>query len=129
MKKTPDNQPKLFEEEIPDNVKKASDDFHWRQFCRLGEMMGDGLHHESDGKWIVREYNQLARILIPEFKEKEKERRKLKSERINEHMQKLLLEKKCECGGMLIQSRSGSKVCYCSKCNQRYKAGKKPKQS
>jgi hypothetical protein len=25
----------------------------WRQFCKLGEMMGDGLHYEPDGKWIA----------------------------------------------------------------------------
>jgi len=111
-----------------DESKKTSDDFHWRQFCKLGEMMGDGLHHESDGKWIVREYNQLAKILIPELKEHAKSRRKLKAKNIDEQMQKMLLEKRCSCEGVLVQSRSGSKVCYCIKCNNRYVAGKKKKQ-
>lgn len=32
----------------------------WRQFEKLGEMMGDGLHHEADGKWISVEYKKLA---------------------------------------------------------------------
>lgn len=129
MKKSPNNQPKLFEEEIPDKIKKASDDFHWRQFCKLGEMMGDGLHHESDGKWIAKEYRQLAKMLVPGFEDLESKRRKARTDAINESMKKLLLEKRCYCGGIIVQSRSGSKVCYCSKCNQRYKAGKKPKQS
>jgi len=75
MKKAPDNQPKLFQDEIPDKIKKASDDFHWRQFCKLGEMMGDGLHHEADGKWIAIEYKKLSRILIPEIRDVEKARR------------------------------------------------------
>lgn len=127
MKKTSYNQPKLLENEIPDNVKKASDDFHWRQFCKLGEMMGEGLHYEADGKWIAAEYKKLSRILIPEIRDVEKARRLRKTEAINESMKKLLLEKKCDCGGILVQSRSGSKVCYCYKCDQRYKVGKKPK--
>ena len=38
----------------------------WRQFEKLGEMMGDGLHHEADGKWISVEYKKLAKILCPE---------------------------------------------------------------
>ena len=54
----------------------------WRQFCRLGEMMGDGLHYEPDGKWIAKEYRQLAKILIPEMKEEKSIRRKLKAANI-----------------------------------------------
>ena len=38
----------------------------WRQFEKLGEMIGDGLHLEEDGKWISSEYNKLAKILCPE---------------------------------------------------------------
>lgn len=106
---------------------KEENQFLWRQFCRLGEMMGDGLHHEPDGKWIEREYKHLARILIPELKTQDKERRKLKALNIDEQMQKLLLERKCSCGGTLKQSRSGSKVCYCTECNARYKARTKSK--
>lgn len=95
----------------------------WSQFVKLGGMMGDGLHHEPDGKWIVKEYNKLAKILIPELKEQNKERRKLKAENINEQIQKLILEKKCgKCNGELRQSRSGSKIVYCVVCNSRFKA-------
>lgn len=97
----------------------------WERFIKLGDMMGDGLHHEPDGKWITREYNKLAKLLIPEIRESQKEKRKLKAERVNENMKRLLAEKKCKCGGSLKQGRSGSKVCYCTVCNSRYVATRK----
>lgn len=102
-------------------------DHMWRQFCHLGEMMGDGLHHEPDGKWITKEYKRLAKILLPETKQFDAERRKVKAQKINEQMQKLLQLKKCTCGGELKQGRVGSKVAYCQSCNQRYVA--KPKKN
>ena len=47
-------------------------EFEWNQFCRIGEMMGDGLHYEADGKWISKEYKRLAKILLkPSEEEKE----------------------------------------------------------
>jgi len=50
--------------------------FEWNQFCRLGEMIGDGLHYED--KWISKEYKRLAKILLPETQE-EKEYKRLKA--------------------------------------------------
>jgi len=94
----------------------------WEQFCRLGEMIGDGLHYEVDGKWISSEYRKLSRILIPEIKEQEAERRKIKSDDITKKMEAFLVGKQCKCGGKLIQKRKGTLVCYCDKCNARYKA-------
>jgi hypothetical protein len=99
----------------------------WNRFIRLGDMIGDGLHYESDGKWIEREYNKLARILIPEIKESDKQRRKDKAIRINKQMDVLLQNKKCSCGGQLQQKRSGTIVVYFSVCNARYKAVTKKK--
>lgn len=33
------------------------------QLIKLGDMMGDGLHHEDGGKWIEREYkNGIIKI-------------------------------------------------------------------
>ena len=32
----------------------------WNRFIRLGDMMGDGLHHEPDGKWIERDYKPIS---------------------------------------------------------------------
>ena len=54
--------------ETPTN-NSNSKDFLWTQFCRLGEMIGDGLHNEPDGRWISKEYSRLRRILIPVTKE------------------------------------------------------------
>lgn len=101
------------------------DDFNQRQFERLGEMIGDGLHHESDSKWILKEYNKLMKILIPEVKERIKEARKDRNKIIDQQILKLLVDFKCSCGGALKQKRSGSRVCYCNKCNLRYKASVK----
>lgn len=97
----------------------------WRQFCKLGEMMGDGLHNERGGQWIAKEYKKLSKILIPELKDQEKERRKAKNTLIDAQMQKVLVQKKCTCGSEIKQSRSGSMVCYCVGCNQRFVAKRK----
>lgn len=94
----------------------------WSQFIRLGEMMGDGLHREPDGKWIAKEYRRLAKILIPEMQEENSIRRKLKAANIDTQMSKLLDGKKCDCGGEIKQGRSGTKVAYCVNCKQRYVA-------
>lgn len=96
----------------------------WDQFIKLGDMIGDGLHRERGGGWINRDYNKLAKILVPEIKEAAAARRKRKADHVNEQMQKLLEKKKCDCGGNLKQSRSGSKVAYCALCNRRYRASK-----
>lgn len=110
-----------------ENQKKNNRDnsFEWEQFAKLGEMMGDGLHHEPNGKWIIREYKRLMHILVPEVKEVEAKRRKLKNQQLDENMKNLLSEKRCiqdGCGGNLKQSRLGSKIAYCQTCNCRYKA-------
>ena len=92
-------------------------DFLHRQLIRLGDMMGDGLHHEPDGKWIEREYAQTAKALgygPP---------RKNNSVAINERMKTRVTEVKCQksgCGGELKQTRSGSKRGICSKCSAKY---------
>lgn len=93
----------------------------WDRFCQLGEMIGDGLHNEPGGKWISKEYNRLRRILIPK-NEADLAMSRLKNITTNKIMELLLNNKKCECGGTLKQSRSGSKVAYCQTCNARYKA-------
>lgn len=96
-----------------------SDDFLSNQLIKLGDMMGDGLHHEEP--WIAKEYGRVLKALHPEiFKEK----RKVKAIFTNSQMDKLLATKKCDCGGTYKQSRSGSKVAYCMICNKRVKAVK-----
>ena len=46
-------QPLLQQHNVSSSASKDNEHL-WRQFCRLGEMMGDGLHYEPDGKWIER---------------------------------------------------------------------------
>lgn len=94
-------------------------DFLHNQLVKLGDMMGDGLHHESDGKWIEKEYSKIFNQLYPEHK---KELRKKKADRINEQIKNLLETKTCPCGGKLKQSRSGSIILYCEVCDNRFKA-------
>jgi hypothetical protein len=40
-------------------------DYLHRQLIKLGDMMGDGLHHEEP--WIAKEYTKIAKILYPEM--------------------------------------------------------------
>lgn len=101
--------------------KPKHDEFMWRQFIRLGERIGEGDLEHSE-QWMKREYRHLSRILIPEIRDAERDFRKRKNKSIDEQMKRLIANKKCECGGQLVQSRSGSKVCYCVTCNLRYKA-------
>ncbi len=103
-------------------VTKRDNEHEWNQFIRLGDMMGDGEHHEPGGKWITKEYNRLARILVPEIKEQAAAQRKLKALRTDESIKKLLETIPCSCGGRLKQKRSGTKIVYCEVCDKRYKA-------
>ena len=40
-----------------------NDEFLWNNLVKLGDMMGDGLHLESDGKWIEKEYKKTLLLL------------------------------------------------------------------
>lgn len=102
---------------------ERKNEFEWRQFCRLGEMIGDGLHYEDP--WISKEYKRLQKILLPETK-KQKERkskaRKIKNEVINSQINARLKTDKCKCGSELKQTRSGSKTVCCMdiECGKKY---------
>ena len=93
------------------------------RLVRLGNMMGDGLHLESGGKWIEKEYKQtlIALGLIEPVK------RKNNSSKINEFMANRLKEVKCTCGSELIQSRSGSFIGKCNKCGKKFILGSRRK--
>jgi len=96
--------------------------FEWDQFCKLGEMIGDGLHHEDP--WISKEYKRLQKILIPETKEEKEYKRKVRkimNQKIDEQITEKLKTDKCWCGADLKQTRSGSKTVVCTKCTKRYK--------
>lgn len=102
------------------NATKRENEFEWNQFIKLGDMMGDGLHHEEP--WIAKEYKKLAKILIPDLRETEKKRRVNKNESINLQIAEKLKADKCNCGSDLKQVRSGSKVVQCinKECNKKY---------
>lgn len=81
------------------------------QLIKLGDMMGDGLHLEPDGKWIEKEYRQIAKALgfIP--------KKKNNSTAINERMMQRVKEVQCgKCQGQLSQTRQGSKRAQCTQC-------------
>lgn len=97
-----------------------------RQLVTLGAMMGAGLHHEPDGKWIAREYKKVLRLLEPEMFQLDKEARRTKNRSVDAAIVRLLNSFKCtKCGSALKQSRSGSLILYCISCGSRFKAGRK----
>ena len=98
-------------------------EFLWNQFCRLGEMIGDGLHHEDP--WISKEYKRIGKILIPEAY---KDERKHKNSLIDNAVKLRLKKDRCKlCQSKMKQVRSGSYVVKCIGCGTRfkYKKGKK----
>lgn len=107
--------------------------FLWNRFIKLGNMMGDGLHYEPDGKWISKEYGKLLKILCPPTEEEKaikSEIRRKKNENIDIQITERLKTDKCsKCKSDLKQTRKGSKVVQCinEECKARfqYKAKKK----
>lgn len=115
-------QQELFPQDNPQPL-KPNHDHLYDQLDKLGDMMGDGLHHEADGKWIEREYRKISKILFPETFNDIRQR---KAKNIDEQMSKLLEAKTSPCCNVTLrQSRKGSKIAYCTKCNKRYKATSK----
>lgn len=93
------------------------------RLVRLGDMIGDGLHLEPGGKWIEREYKKTLKALGL----LEPTKRKSNSDKIDKFMIKRLKEVKCTCGSELIQSRSGSFIGKCSKCDKKFVLGSRRK--
>ena len=89
---------------------------------KLGDMMGDGLHHEPGGRWIAKEYARVAKALgytMP---------RSSRVADIDKAMASLLQTTSCpDCMGALKQTRSGSRRVQCTDCQRRYqfKPGKR----
>ena len=104
--------------ENPDLSPEARDRL-MNQLVRLGDMMGDGLHHEPDGKWIEREYGQVMRALYPGIYRR---KRQAKNALIDKNMAALVAKKRCTCGAGLKQKRSGSRRLACTACPKEYKA-------
>lgn len=85
------------------------------QLIKLGDMMGDGLHHEPDGKWIEREYRKVCKALGII------KNRPPRTDEINERMVQRVADFSCgKCGGVLKQTRSGSKRAICQSCGAKW---------
>lgn len=69
-----------------DKLNQQDNQHLWDRFARLGERIGDGDLEGSEKRWFNREYSKLARILIPELKEQDKEKRKRKAVIINQQI-------------------------------------------
>ncbi|HCG7330438.1 TPA: hypothetical protein ACPVYZ_004243 [Vibrio parahaemolyticus] len=93
-------------------------DYLHRQLIKLGDMMGDGLHLEPDGKWISQEYKKVAKALGYDVTPT----RRSNVDGINKAMAKALETARCKCGGELKQTRSGSYRAKCTvpNCTNRY---------
>lgn len=96
-----------------------------QQLIKLGDMMGDGLHHEPGGKWISREYQKICKTLgyLPKRKRGEATR---DTATINEKMAERVSSTDCKkCGGTLQQTRSGSMRAKCLDCGGKFQLLKK----
>lgn len=83
----------------------------YKRLITLGDMMGDGLHHELDGKWIKQEYAQILKKLGIGPK------RKNNLKFINDAMAKRVEAVWCQkCKGVLKQTRLGSMRARCVDC-------------
>lgn len=88
----------------------------YHQLDGLGQMIADGLHLESDGKWISKQYRHIAKLLglvTP---------KKRDTEKINTSMQKALSEFKCTCGKTDWKQRKGCYTAVCNNCGKHVKA-------
>ncbi|MGQ7951444.1 hypothetical protein [Providencia huashanensis] len=94
-------------------------DYLHRQLVKLGDMIGDGLHHEPDGKWITKEYRRICKAL-GYIKPTPRKPAVNNSSEINEKMAERLSNVNCKCGSKLKQSRSGSMKAICTSCNAKY---------
>ena len=97
---------------------KETEDRLYRDLVKLGDMMGDGLHLEPDGKWINKEYKATMKALglWP------KQTRRNNSAQINEKMAEALKDSECPvCTGELKQTRSGSMKAKCTNCTEVFK--------
>lgn len=85
---------------------------------KLGDMMGDGMHHEPGGRWIEQDYKRVARALGYGPK------RRNNGEAIDKAMASFLAKTPCpKCSGKLQQTRSGSKRAACSACGEKFQCG------
>lgn len=102
-----------------------SDEFLWDQFCRLGDMIGEGEANKPGGAWIRKQYRQMSIALGISKPSDFRKPRENHNKQINDFMAERLKIVVCKkCGGKLKQTRSGSLRGKCEKCNLVYVLGK-----
>lgn len=106
-------QPDLFDSPAAP-PQRTNQDRLYDQLVRLGDMIGDGMHHDSDGAWIVKEYKQVCKALGITRP------RRSNTSAINVTVATYIDKNRCECGGLFKQSRSGSMRVYCTCCTNKY---------
>lgn len=109
-------QPDLFDSPAP--APKPRDERTaalYRDLVKLGDMLGDGMGDEPDGKWIRDEYRRVAKALghCPP--------RRNRGAAIDVAVSKHLETNRCECGGLFKQTRSGSLRVFCTACCTKYR--------
>jgi len=93
-----------------------------KDLIKLGDILGDGDLEPSDEKYFKKEYKKVFGLLYPEVNRAKRKNRMIA---VNKRVLRLIEKNKCSCGGEYRQSRSGSLICYCKKCNKRVKVVKK----
>lgn len=103
-------------------MKSLDQDFLYSQLIKLGDMMGDGLHLEPDGKWISKEYRKVTKALGLNTPVKRRPRTAEQITEIDTRMAQRVIE--CECPlckkASLKQIRSGSMKAKCTICSRGY---------
>lgn len=104
-------------------------DFEQRQFERLGDMIGEGLHLEPDGAWIARDYRMYLKKLGLPIR---RPRNPARINAINTAVDNWLKNNPycSECGERLHQTRSGSfMVKCCGEIPHKFKLKKQKRKS
>jgi hypothetical protein len=115
-------QSDLFEEHKP-TPPEDPNKYLYDQLIKLGDMLGDGLGHEPGEEWIAQDYRRVCKALGLTRP------RRNNGAAINVAVSKYLETNRCECGGLLKQTRSGAMRVFCTSCcrNYRLKTAKKPR--
>lgn len=96
------------------------------QLVKLGDMIGDGLADEPDGRWIRTEYSRVCRALG--YTRPRANNRAA----IDEGVKRFLEKNRCpRCQGELKQTRAGAMRLTCGACGLRMqlkRTNKKPSQ-
>ncbi len=107
---------------VKSGLSKEAEDRLYGQLIKLGDMMGDGLHHEPDGKWISRDYKKVAKALgLLEDSPLQKEMKAQRRDQIDSQMQQRVKDFPCgKCQSALKQTRKGSKRAQCEGCGTKW---------